>query len=366
MRYQKIGFIGLGLIGGSIARAIRKKHPEMTMIGYTPHATTVLAAMEDGVIDEKADAIDASFSDCDLIFLCAPVSDNTKNLIALLPYITKKTILTDIGSVKKPIHEAVKDQALFANFIGGHPMTGSERVGYANSKAILLENAYYVLTPEKDVPQEETDELQAFVKSLGAIPLIADPAVHDFAVAGISHLPHVAASALVNVVKTSDENSGLMKILAAGGFKDITRIASSSPSLWQGIVQNNKKNVLTMLDLYIRGLQDVRETITEDDSEELTGFFAEANDYRSSFASTSAGPILKQYVLYMEIEDKPGELLRVIELLYGETINIKNLEITHNRETQDGVLKIEFDHDKDLQRARVILKDHGYYTEIRN
>ena len=363
MSYKKIGFLGLGLIGGSIARAIRKKHPEIQMIAYTPHESTVQAAMADQVIDLQAFAIDDSFADCDLVFLCAPVSDNTKNLEKLLPYISESMIITDIGSVKRPIHDAVKEHALYKNFIGGHPMTGSERVGYANSKAILMENAYYVVTPEKEVPQETIDTFAEFVRTFGSIPLVINPDIHDFAVAGISHLPHVVAAALVNVVKSSDEELGLMKILAAGGFKDITRIASSSPTLWQGIVENNKENVLTLLDRYIKDLEAIRGTINADDTEGIVGFFDTANTYRSSFANASAGPILKQYVLYMEIEDKPGELLRVIEILYNETINIKNLEITHNRETQDGVLKIEFDRENDLEKSRQILKDNGYFTE---
>ena len=140
------GFIGLGLIGGSMARALKSKDPSIRIISYTPHPETSLKAKEDGIVDEACDAIDERFSDLDYIFLCAPIERNNDNLKLIKPYLTPRTTLTDIGSVKTSIHEHVKALGLEEQFIGGHPMAGTERIGYINSKASILENAFYILT----------------------------------------------------------------------------------------------------------------------------------------------------------------------------------------------------------------------------
>ncbi len=142
-----IGFIGLGLIGGSIARALRENISELYMTAYDVNAATLEAAVGDGVIDRAAARIDETFSACDYLFLCAPVQKNDANLEAVKKVISPSCTLTDVGSVKTDIHEHITRAGLEAQFIGGHPMAGSERFGYVNSKAKLLENAYYILTP---------------------------------------------------------------------------------------------------------------------------------------------------------------------------------------------------------------------------
>ena len=141
------GFIGLGLIGGSIARAIRSACPDARLIAYDIQEASLQLAHRDRVIDEICPSINASFGCCDYIFLCAPVSHNDENLLTLKQHLSPQTILTDVGSVKTGIHRQVDALGLKDLFIGGHPMTGSERFGYQNSKASLLENAYYILTP---------------------------------------------------------------------------------------------------------------------------------------------------------------------------------------------------------------------------
>ena len=138
-----------------------------------------------------------------------------------------------------------------ANFIGGHPMAGSEKSGFMNSKAHLIENAYYILTPSAKVAEEKVDAYKDFVSSLKALPVILDYHEHDHITGTISHLPHIIASTLVNFVHDTDSKEGMMKALAAGGFKDITRIASSSPVMWQQICLKNSENISQILGEYI-------------------------------------------------------------------------------------------------------------------
>ena len=154
MQIKTIGFIGLGLIGGSIAKAVRRVYPEMHIIGYNRSKQSLIDALEDGTLNQVHDTIDEGFAICDMIFLCAPVSVNIKCMQQLKSIVRPDCLLTDVGSVKTTIHEAVEELGLTGQFIGGHPMTGSERFGYANSNDRLLENAYYILTPSGDQKSE--------------------------------------------------------------------------------------------------------------------------------------------------------------------------------------------------------------------
>ena len=168
------GFIGLGLIGGSIARALKKSVPDIKIIACDINREALLLAKEAAVADVVTPAIDASFTQCDYLFLCAPVRGNDGNLEAVKAVMKPGCLLTDVGSVKMAIHEAVREAGLEESFIGGHPMAGSERVGFANSKASLLENAYYILTPTARVSREKVEAYRNLVAGMGAIPLILD------------------------------------------------------------------------------------------------------------------------------------------------------------------------------------------------
>lgn len=167
--------------------------------------------------------------------------------------------MTDVGSTKTSIHETVAALGMESCFVGGHPMAGSEKTGYESSTDHLLENAYYIITPTPHTPASHTDRMVNVAKAIGALPLVLDYHRHDFIVAAISHLPHLIASSLVNLVHDCDSEDQMMKRLAAGGFKDITRIASSSPVMWEQICMTNTGNITEVLDRYIDSLTTLRE-----------------------------------------------------------------------------------------------------------
>lgn len=361
---KRIGFIGLGLIGGSIARAIKARHPDILLAGYDPDSKSTEMARQDGVLDICVKTIDATFSQCQLIFLCAPVSCNDENLTKLLPFLAEDTLITDVGSVKSDIHAHIRALGQSSRFIGGHPMAGSERTGYSNSKAQILENAYYILTPTQEVPAEQVTFLRDFVTSIGAIPLVLSCEEHDYVTAGISHLPHVISASLVNLVRQADNPEGTMKMIAAGGFKDITRISSSSPIMWEHICMTNTDNILKLLDRYIGDLSRIRNTIAEKDAGQIYSFFESARSYRESFINASSGPIKKSFVIYVEIPDEPGALATIVSLLAFQRINIKNIGITHNREVAEGSLMVELHEEADISKASQILGDKGYQVMI--
>lgn len=360
------GFIGLGLIGGSIAKALRKIYPKCRLLAYDINHNALESAVSDGVIDIPLSEIGKNISSCDYIFLCAPVSENDKNLLLIKEHISPACILTDAGSVKTDIHKHIKEAGLEAQFIGGHPMAGSERTGYLNSKALLLENAYYILTPCDGVPEKALADFEKLISSLGAIPLILTCTQHDYVTAAVSHLPHVIAASLVNLIRESDSDDGIMKMIAAGGFKDITRIASSSPVMWQQICMTNGDNILTMLDAYMEVLSSIRRQVASSDSSELYEFFDQARSYRDSFIGASSGPIKKSYSVNIEIADEPGALASIATILALHQISIKNIGITHNREQEDGVLRVEFYQESSIEQAEQILSAKGYTVYRRN
>lgn len=354
------GFIGLGLIGGSLAKAIKSKIPEAELTAYDTNKDSLDLALNEGVIQNACSEIGPEFNKCNYIFLCAPVSHNDENLIKLKKYLSQNTILTDVGSVKTGIHEHIKKLDLEAQFIGGHPMAGSERFGYPNSKASLLENAYYILTPAKDVSEEKITAYRELVEKIGAIPLILPYSRHDYVTAAISHLPHVIAASLVNLVKDSDSKEGIMKMVAAGGFKDITRIASSSPEMWQQICLTNTDNITLLLNKYIENLTEFKEELASKNSNKIYQFFDNARAYRESFIDASSGPIKAEYVITVDIADRPGAIAAIASLLAMHDISIKNIGINHNRELAEGALRIEF-YEKEMTDSAVkVLKEHGY------
>ncbi len=276
------GFIGLGLIGGSLAKAMRAHFPDCRIIAYNRREEPRILAKKEGVADVVCDKIDDSFSECDYIFLCTPVQYNEQYLELLKPVMKKNCILTDAGSVKGNIHRAAKRCGLQAQFIGGHPMAGSEKTGYENSSANLCEKAIYAITPTPLSPPERVEEYRLLIEEIGAVPIILSAEEHDRAVAGISHLPHLVAASMVELVKEQDSDRNFMKQMAAGGFKDITRIASSSPQMWEQIAMANGDEICRMLELYTEKLQTIKEQIRSGDGEAIRRLFESGGAYRNS------------------------------------------------------------------------------------
>lgn len=354
------GFVGMGLIGGSIAKALRSEQPDCTIIAYDLDATTLATAQSEGIADVVTTDLDSRLGHCDYLFLCAPVAHNEDNLLRLKPHLSPDCLITDVGSVKTPIHRQIARLGLERQFVGGHPMTGSERSGFTNAKAVLLENAYYILTPTNAVAPELLSSLRTLVLSMKALPLVMTCEEHDHITAAVSHLPHIVASSLVGLVRDSDSAAGQMKMIAAGGFKDITRIASSSPVMWQQICLNNRDNIGALLGEYINALTSISESIRTGDEAALMDFFADARNYRDSFVDSASGPIAQSHALYIDIPDKAGALAAIVTLFADHDINIKNIGISHNREQEEGVLLIEFYDAASVGNSGRLLTAAGY------
>ena len=352
---------GLGLIGGSLASSIKKAQPDSRILAYNRNASVVDDAIKEGIADYALSGpSDSALSGCDMIFLCAPTGVNINLLEELKDNISPECIITDAGSVKVGIHEKARALGLTDRFIGGHPMAGSEKTGLKNATDHMFENAYYILTPEKDVPAEMIQKYKSLVESIHALPLILSCEEHDYITAAISHLPHVIASSLVNTVHDLDGSEEHMKKIAAGGFKDITRIASSSPEMWENICVHNKDNISKVMDVFIDHLIRARDHMNADDGPYINRMFAASRDYRNSFSDSSYGVLKRVYRIYCDIIDESGAIATIATILAVGGISIKNIQILHNREFEEGVLRIEFYDEESSVKAATLLRQHRY------
>lgn len=360
-----VGFIGLGLIGGSIARTIRRIHPDAIIYAYDTDQAALEEAARDGVVNHVLDQVDEKFSPCSILFLCAPVSVNIGYLQAIKEFMDDQCLITDVGSVKGPMQAAILEMDMDDHFIGGHPMVGSERSGYENSTDHLLENAYYFLTPCANTNFMLSARFSSFIQGLGALPVTLPPEEHDYITAAISHVPHIIAAELVHLVRRADTRGGMLKQLAAGGFKDITRIASSSPVMWEQICQNNSPNICTLLGDMVKDLQEIIARLEEGNGPYVNEYFREAGEYRNSVPDHATGLFDKIHKIYVDIPDEPGTLATIASQLAFHNISIKNIGIVHNREFEEGVLEIILYDEESCQKASHVLGERNYVVHRR-
>lgn len=358
---MKISIVGLGLIGGSLAKALRHEYKEDIQIyAYDTNEVSLSQAKKEQIIDQGFSYFSEDLFPCSVLFLCTYVEKNLSLIHQIESRINKDCILTDVTSVKTGIHEMIQNTSLDKQFIGGHPMTGSEKKNYENSSSMLLENSYYILTPSKTSSPDDVHFLENIIHKIHAMPLIMDYKAHDYSVAGISHFPHVLSALLVNTIKNNDLDNQNMSKIAAGGFKDITRISSSSPEMWKAISLENKENILSFINDFKSSLTDLEKSLHKSQEEDLLKMFSNAKEYRDSLRDVRYTTDSSYYIIHVDVPDVPGVLSSVVSLLANHTISIKNIGIIHNREFEQGALQIEFYSKSESQAAIQILKDNNY------
>ena len=360
MKESTIGFIGLGLIGGSIARGLKRANKNLTIMAYMRTTSKLVQAKEEGIVDVILYEIDETLSQCDMIFLCTPVEFNASYLEQIRPFLKPGAILTDVGSTKTNIHKLVTQMNMEDVFVGGHPMAGSEKTGYENSTDHLLENAYYIISPTAKNTPEQIERMKQIAIALRAIPLVLDYEEHDYSVAAISHLPHLIASSLVKLVKDNDGETEVMKRIAAGGFKDITRIASSSPVMWEQICMTNTSNLKVLMRKYIASLESIYDDLDVHNSKGIYDLFDESGKYRDTFSSIKRGAVAPNHSFSVDVVDEPGSIAILSAILASRGINVKNIGINNARDYGEGALRIEFYSEEKKLEAAELLKKYNY------
>lgn len=357
---KKITVIGLGLIGGSIVKALRERMNITNISAVDNDIDSLNLVLKEGFITKGFSKPNEYIFDSDIIFICTPVEITISYIDILKNNVKNDCIITDTSSTKGNIINYINSLDNPPCFIGGHPMAGSEKMGFKASYAHLFENAYYILSHTKNSSSNNMDILYKVVKGLGAIPLILDAQTHDTITATISHVPHIVASALVNLVKSSDSENKKMQTLAAGGFKDITRIASSSPQMWENIVSSNTEKIRKTIFDFIETLQCFVEYIDNSDSESIYNFFESAKLYRDSFSDNQRGLIEPSNELVVDVIDKPGIIGDIATLLGQNGVNIKNINVSNSREFEQGCLRITLPDLNSVNISFDLLTSNGY------
>ncbi|MDR0288325.1 MAG: prephenate dehydrogenase [Clostridiales bacterium] len=351
---KSVLIVSLGILGGSIAKALKRARPDIKLYTLTRNQKTVSLAKAEGVIEEGYTVFPKE-KEFDIIILCSPIDACIEYTKDFLPYITEKTLVTDVCSTKSELREFFTGKNV--RYIGGHPMAGSEKNGYENSSQYLFENAYYIVSPLPGSREEDVQVVKDLAQTVGAIPYVMDAGFHDAALARISHLPHVAAAALVNSALKSESNEKALSTLAAGGFKDVTRIASGDPALWSDILISNSKNVVDSIDDMIDNLTLFKNALEGKNHAELHSLLDRARSYRSSFRDGISTITGLMYELNLDVPDKPGAIANATAKLYNNGINIRNIYISGHRDNEGGQLRLVFTSKNDRDRAEKILRE---------
>ncbi|WP_199286606.1 prephenate dehydrogenase [Paraliobacillus zengyii] len=362
---QTVLVAGLGLIGGSLAVNI-KDNTDHYVIGYDVNSNTLDYSIMNGIIDEAYTVFSEALKLADYCILAAPVSKTVELIEQLNEIEIKKPLLiSDVSSVKSPVVEAAKGiESNLITFIGGHPMAGSHKKGIQAAKGHLFENAIYILTPEKSCPKKHINALKMLLEGTRSSFLVLEPTEHDEMTSVISHFPHLIASSLVHQAKKWQKKHVNIPTLAAGGFRDITRIASSNPAMWQDIFFQNKKVIANLLEDWIKEMDQLKNLLDMNEKDVMYQYLEEAREYRDGLETKKKGAIPSFYDLYIDIFDQTGALLKVVSLLAEHEISIKNIEILEIREGITGVLRLSFITQEDQIESHRLLVKKGYETML--
>ncbi|GAA3405135.1 prephenate dehydrogenase [Paenibacillus hodogayensis] len=362
---DKVAVIGVGLMGGSLALCFKDK-PGIRVAGYDINPLELEKSMKRGVIDVACASLEEAVDGADFIFLCVPVGLLEQYLDRLLQISLKPgCIISDVGSTKASIaHYAASRVLPGVYFIGGHPMAGSERSGVEAATSLLYENAFYVLTPDETTPEDIYDRLAALLKHTKAHIVRVEPQRHDRIVGAVSHLPHVIAVALVNQIARYNEEDGLYESLAAGGFRDITRIASGHPYMWRDILLNNRDELLRLLRDWNAGISKFTDLLETSDGEGVYREFESAGAFRSKLPERRKGMIIALYDVYVDVPDHPGIIGQIATLLGDQRINLSNIQIIESRADVPGVLRLSFRNETDMDAAIGLLKKSNYKVQL--
>ena len=354
---MKIAILGLGLIGGSLAKAIKNVRPDIFISGFDLPEITAQAFVENVIDEQLLSSIDVK--DSDIIFLCLPTELSIQEIERLAPVVKSGSIITDVCSVKRVLEKKWDLLQSDGEYIGGHPMTGKEKGGFENSDPILFENAIYILTgKEAELPSSQT--LIDLLTAIGAKIKFLDASLHDTIVANVSHLPQLVAVSLVNAALNGDQHA--FKDFAAGGFRDLTRIASSDFLIWEQIIRKNRIHILTALTKFQKTIADISTSIEKEDFSSLKLAFEKAKEKRDEIPKNSKGFLNPLSDIFIFVKDEPGVLFKMAEILFRNNISIKDVEILKMREGTGGTMRLSFDTKEIAKKAKGLIEQVGFKT----
>ncbi|GKV65686.1 MULTISPECIES: prephenate dehydrogenase [unclassified Sporosarcina] len=362
-----VSIIGLGLIGGSLGLAL-KRNPDVHVTGFDRSYATADEAFRRGIIDTVAPSAKSACEQADFVIFATPVNTTVALFEEAVNWnFRENAIVSDTGSTKKPIMqaaEALKKKGI--HFIGGHPMAGSHKSGVSAALEHLFENAYYILTPADSTTEEQITRLENVLESTKAKLIVLQAEEHDRMTAIISHFPHIVASSLVGRLAAQEEGQPFVKRLAAGGFRDLTRIASADPIMWRDITIQNREELLSQVDGWLGEMNNIRAMLVENNSDHIYNFFNQAKEYRDQLPSTydgaTQGALYMTFDLHIDVPDHPGVISEITKILAEADISLTNIRIVETRTDVYGILVVSFQSAAERKRARQVLSQETDYS----
>ena len=361
MALRRVAVIGTGLIGTSVALAARRAGAAVT--GWDRDAEVLATAGAGGGLT-PAGSLGEAVEHADLVVVATPIGAVPAS-VALALASAPSAIVTDAASVKTPVIDEVRatvPHADLSRFVPGHPMGGSERSGPEHASASVVDGIVWVLTPTPETDPDASERLRVWVDGIGARPVLMGPDRHDRLVAVVSHLPQVASTTLMGTAAGLEAGEADALLLAAGGFRDLTRLASSQPALWSEILVANREQVVAAIDLFVRRLDVLRDLIAASDAAAVGSTFDAAKRARLGL---SAKPTVRAGVAVWQVEipDEPGALARITAVLGEGGVNIEDLQIVHSPEGGRGTVHLTVAADTAGSAADVL--SGGGYDPIR-
>ena len=357
---------GLGLIGASMALGIKRDHPDYEILGYNRSQASRDIALEESMIDRATDDFASYAPLADIIILSLPIKQTIAFIKELADLDLKEgVIISDAGSTKSAIVEVAEEYLAGKSirFVGAHPMAGSHKTGAASADVNLFENAYYIFTPSILTGPDTLEEMKDLLSGLHARFIEIDAKEHDRVTSQISHFPHILASGLMEQTAVYAQEHEMTRRFAAGGFRDMTRIAESEPGMWTSILLSNRETILERIEDFKERLDEIGQAISKGEEEQIWNFFNQAREQRQAMEIHKRGGVDSSYDLYVDVPDEEDVILRILELLRGTSL--VNIHINEeNREDVHGILQISFKNAQDLERAELLITENTDYTVV--
>ncbi|MBP2623033.1 prephenate dehydrogenase [Streptococcus oricebi] len=361
---KKVIYIaGLGLIGSSLALAIKRGQPDYEILAYNRSQESRDIALKEGMVHAVTDDFAAFAPLADVIILALPIQQTLDFLEVLSQLELKdKVLITDAGSTKAQIvaeaEACLQDRPV--RFVGGHPMAGSHKSGAIAADVTLFENAYYIFSPSSLTQPGTIEEMKEVLVGLKARFIELEAGEHDLVTSQISHFPHILASSLMEQAGHYRKDHPMTQHFAAGGFRDMTRIAESEPGMWTSILLTNRAAILERMEDFKNRLDQVAQLLQRGDEEAIWQFFNHGRELRKAMEIHKRAGVDSFYDIFINVPDEEDAILGILELLRGTSIvNIRINE--ENREDINGILQITFKNREDLEKSAKIVRENTKY-----
>lgn len=360
---KKVAIIGLGVIGGSLGMALGATG-RYHVIGIDRDPEALRMAAETGAAAEVTGDARTGVRRAEVVFLAVPVTAIIETAKVIKDSLPPGAVVTDVGSTKQLVVETL-EKYFSGRFVGGHPMTGSELRGIRGADQYLFENAVYVLTPDSHTSPEALETVRAVVADTGARVLCLSPQEHDLMVAAVSHLPHLLAVSLMNLASGVAAEHPETLTLAAGGFRDLTRIASSHPSMWRDVYATNRRNIVEASRRLRSLLKRIEESLLQENFDVVVAEMQRARRERQKIPLRTRGLLPAIYEVMVTIPDRPGSIAEVAGAIAAAGLNIVDIEIVRVREGDGGTLRVAFKKSEEADSAQRVLRERGFVARRR-